>query len=158
METPHALHEGTQDLSDKAVVEKEMTEALQAYLYQDRTMDPCPKGSRIYISKVQDNDVRNTIECDTAQWKGLTLPDLVRKDITYEDLTIAHKERRKLNRIYVEDHQMSYNPAQLGSIVLDGLQNIFPRLAVNTSGEFAPHLLIPAEGIPCMRGRLTTPC
>ena len=111
MDAQPALHEGTQGLLDNAVVEKEMTEALQSYLYQDRTKDPCPKGSRIYTPMVQDNDVRNTVECDTAQWKGLTLPDLVRKDITYEELTIAPKERRKINRIYVEDHQMSYNTA-----------------------------------------------
>ena len=88
-------------------------------------MEPCPKGSRIYFSKVQDNDVRSIVECDTAQWEGLTLPDLVRKDITYEDLTIAPKERRKINRIYVEDHQMSYKPAQLESITMDGLRDIF---------------------------------
>ena len=31
---------------------------------------------------------------------------------------------------------------------MDGLQDIFPRLVVNPSGEFAPHLLIPVEGIP----------
>jgi hypothetical protein len=129
-------------------VEKEMTEALQAYLYKDPTMDPYLEGSRIYYSKVQDDDVRNTVERDTAQWKGLTLTDLVLKDITYEDLTIVNKERKKLNRAYVEDHQKSYNPAHLESIVIDGLQSIFPRLEVNTSGEFAPHLLIPVEGIP----------
>jgi hypothetical protein len=72
----------------------------------------------------------------------------VRKDITYEDLTIALKERRKINRTYVEDHQMSYNPAQLESIVMDGLRSIYPRLAVKTLGEFAPHLLIPVKDIP----------
>jgi len=31
---------------------------------------------------------------------------------------------------------------------MDGLQSIFPRLAVNILGELAPHLLIPVKGIP----------
>ena len=109
-----------------------MPEAIQAYLYQDRTKDPCPKVSRMNISMVQDNDVRNTVECNIAQWEGVTLPDLVSKCITYEDLLIGPKERRKINRIYVEDHQMSYNPAQLESITMEGLRDIFRGLVVTT--------------------------
>jgi hypothetical protein len=69
----------------------------------------------------------------------------IKKTLKY---SILEKERKKLNRIYVEDHQMSYNLSHLESIVMDGLQSIFSRLAVNTSGEFAPHLLIPVKGIP----------
>ena len=84
------------------------------------------------ISMVQDNDVRDTVEWDTAQWKGVTLPNLERKYITYEDLTIGSEERRKIKSIYVKDHQMSYNPAQLESITMDGLRDIFRGLAVTT--------------------------
>ena len=74
MDPEPALHEGMQGFLDKAVVEKEMTEAIQAYLYQDRTNGLCPKASQMNISMVQDNDVRDTVEWDTAQWKGVTLP------------------------------------------------------------------------------------
>ena len=31
---------------------------------------------------------------------------------------------------------------------MNGLQSIYPRLAVKTLGEFAPHLLLPIEDIP----------
>ena len=111
-------------------------------------MDSCPDNAQFSYSKVQDCDVRNTVECDTTQWKGLTLPDLEFKDITYEGLPIADKEREEINRAYVKNHQKSYNPAHLESIVMDGFHSIFPGLVVNTSGEFAPHLLIPVKGIP----------
>ncbi len=42
---------------------------------------------------------------------------------------------------------MSYSPAQLESITMDGLRDIFRGSAVTALGEFAPYLLLPFKDI-----------
>jgi hypothetical protein len=50
-----------QGVSHKDKVEKEVTDALQAYVYRDWTYkDICPKAPPLDISMVQDNDERDT--------------------------------------------------------------------------------------------------
>jgi hypothetical protein len=102
---PLALLRDAQNPLDEAEVEKEMTEALHSYLYQDPTIDSCPDNSQFSYSKAQDGDVRNTVDRNTAQWEGLTLPDLEFKDIIFEGLPIADKEREEPIRDYVKNHQ-----------------------------------------------------
>jgi hypothetical protein len=133
---------------DEAEVEKEITEALHSYHYQVPTLGPYPDNSQFSYSKVQEGDTRNTVDCDTTQWKGLTIPDLEVTAIKYKDLTTAEDERRESNQLYVREHQKEYNPAHLESLVTDGLQGIFPGLVDHLSKELAPHCLIPVQSIP----------
>jgi hypothetical protein len=90
---------------------------------------------------VQDHDERDTNCLITSFWEGVTLfvPGL--KYITYNDLPIDHEERRGINRTYVNNHHLAFNPAQPESIVMDGLRDIFPRSAVSMAGKFSPYTL-----------------